>query len=235
MVVRAVRELLHARPVCVHREHPERVAASDREHDLLPVGRPGLGVGVDACLGLVRELDDARAVRPHRVHVRRLTKPSENFPERITLPFFCAVPIKTSVPQGGVTSAPPSAGPYYISDAFNGEYAILKRNPNYSGPHPAKLDAIAFREGISSEHAVARVRSGEWDGAILFDDLLAPRGAVAREARASGGRYRTEELPVRGAAYPGEKGSIHGLFSSRLGCDTFAGVFDLTTLCVRDT
>jgi hypothetical protein len=108
-------------------------------------------------------------------------------------------------------------------------------HPNYSGPHPAKLDAIAFREGISSEHAVARVRSGEWDGAILFDDLLAPGGVVAREARASGGRYRTEELPVRGAAYPGEKGSIHGLFSSRLGCDTIDGVFDLITLCVHET
>jgi hypothetical protein len=122
-----------------------------------------------------------------------------------------------------------------VSDHWNAEYLILKPNPNYTGPHPAKLDAIAFREGISSEHAVARVRSGEWDGAILFDDLLAPGSVVAREARASGGTYRTEELPVRGAAYRGEKGSIHGLFSSRLGCDTVDGTLDLTALCVRDT
>jgi DNA-binding SARP family transcriptional activator/streptogramin lyase len=164
-----------------------------------------------------------------------LARPSDDFPERVSLPFFCTVPIETTVPQGGVITAPPSAGPYYMSYWFNGEYTILKRNPNYVGPRPARLDAIAFREGISSEHAVARVRSGEWDGAILFEDLLAPGGVVAREARASGGRYRTEELPVRGPAYPGEEGSIHGLFSSRLGCDRFAGVFDLTTLCILDT
>jgi hypothetical protein len=49
------------------------------------------------------------------------------------------------------------------------------------------------------------------------------------------GVQRVAVQGLRGAAYPGEKGSIHGLFSSRLGCETFAGVFDLTTLCVRDT
>jgi hypothetical protein len=79
------------------------------------------------------------------------------------------------------------------------------------------------------------VRSGGWDGAILFDDLLAPGGVAAREARTSGGRFRTEELLVRGAAYAGEKGAIHGLFSSRLGCDTRDGVFDLAALCIRET
>jgi hypothetical protein len=55
---------------------------------------------------------------------------------------------------------------------------------------------------------------------------------VAREARMSGGRFRTEELPVRGAAYAGEKGAIHGLFSSRLGCDTVDGTLDLAALCI---
>lgn len=44
-----------------------------------------------------------------------------------------------------------------------------------------------------------------------------------------------EELPVRGAAYEGERGSIHGLFSSRLGCDTIYGAIDLTALCIRGT
>jgi DNA-binding SARP family transcriptional activator/streptogramin lyase len=163
-----------------------------------------------------------------------LAKPSTTFLERLALPFFCTVPLATPVVEGGVTvNAPPSAGPYYMSDGFNGEYAILKRNPNYAGPRPAQLDAIAFREGISPEHAVARVRSGEWDGAILPDDLLAPGGVVAREV-AAGSRLRTEELPVRGVAYPGEAGSMHALLSSRLGCDTIAGDVDLASLCIRD-
>lgn len=164
-----------------------------------------------------------------------LMHPAKDFPDRVSLPFFCTVPIGTPASEGGLTAAPPSSGPYVVSDSVNGEYLILKRNPNYTGPRRAKLDAIAFREGISSEHAVARVRSGEWDGAILFDDLLAPDGVAAREARASGGRFRTEELPVRGAAFSLEKGSIHGLFSSRLGCDAVDGSLDLAALCVHET
>ena len=75
--------------------------------------------------------------------------------------------------------------------------------------------------------------SGEWDGAILPDDLLAPGGVVAREV-AAGSRLRTEELPVRGVAYPGEPGSVHALLSSRLGCDTIEGALDLASLCIRD-
>src|SRR6478672_1456859 len=60
--------------------------------------------------------------------------------------------------------APPGAGPYTFSGlVFNGEYAILKRNPNYGGSRPQHLDAIAFREGIDTERAVARVVSGNYD------------------------------------------------------------------------
>jgi ABC-type transport system substrate-binding protein len=164
-----------------------------------------------------------------------LTSPSQDFLDRISLPFFCVLPTETPVPEGGLADPAPSAAPYYPSDSFNGEYLILRRNPNYTGPNRAKLDAIALRLGVSSEHTVARVRSGEFDGAVLFDDLLAPGGVVAREARASNGRYRTEELAVRGKAYPGEKGFIHGFFSARLGCDSVRGVLDLAAICVRES
>ena len=164
-----------------------------------------------------------------------LVRRSADFLERLSLPFFCTVPTDTPLLTGGVQAvAPPSAGLYYMSDWFNGEYMILKRNPNYTGPLPAKLDAIAFREGLSAESAVARVRSGEWDGAILLDDLLAPHGVVARQAASSGGRFRTEELPLRGIAYRGETGVLHALLSSHLGCDTIKGALDLATLCMRE-
>ena len=54
--------------------------------------------------------------------------------------------------------APPGAGPYYFWGlVFNGEYAILKRNPNYGGSRSQRLDAIAFREGIDPEKAVGWV------------------------------------------------------------------------------
>jgi ABC-type oligopeptide transport system substrate-binding subunit len=96
--------------------------------------------------------------------------------------------------------SPPSAGPYYVSKSFNGEFLIMKRNPNYAGPHPARLDAIAFRMGMTSERAVARVRSGNWDGVILPHEMLAPSGAMAI-ATGSDPKLRTEELPLRGIAF----------------------------------
>jgi hypothetical protein len=118
-----------------------------------------------------------------------------------------------------------------MSDRYNGEYMVLKRNPNYAGPRPARLDAIAFREGLSAETAVGRVESGEWDGLIHFDSLLAPKGIVARRAKASG-RLRYEVLPIRGIAFEGVDESLYALLSTRLGCDSEPGVLDLATLCI---
>jgi DNA-binding SARP family transcriptional activator len=164
-----------------------------------------------------------------------LTRPSKTFLARLALPFFCTVPGDTPRVHGGLPDPPPSAGPYYMSDGLNGEYHILKRNPNYTGPHPAKLDAIAFREGISPEHAVARVRSGGWDAALLQNALLAPGGDVVRAAVADP-RLRTEELPAGGVriAFPRSHGPVlHALLSSRLGCDNVAGTIDLASLCLR--
>lgn len=164
-----------------------------------------------------------------------LTRPSATFLQRVSLPFFCTVPTTTPVALGGVTTvAPPSAGPYYMSNDFNGEFMILKRNPNYTGPHPAKLDAIAFREGISPEHAVARVRSGKWDAAILPDELLAPGGAAARDALANPAT-RTEELSGQETAFGNSAEPLHALVSSRLSCDAIPGAIDLAVLCLRHT
>jgi DNA-binding SARP family transcriptional activator/streptogramin lyase len=162
-----------------------------------------------------------------------LVEPSEDFLERISLPFFCVVPVETPSPQGGLpTVAPPSAGPYYMTERFNGEYTILKPNPNYSGPREAQLDAIAFREGLSDETAVGRVESGAWDGAVLWGSLLEPDGLTARRA-ASDSKLRHEVLPIRGIAYEDPE-RIFALLSSRLGCDELRGALDLAALCLAD-
>ena len=161
-----------------------------------------------------------------------LARPSPTFLERLALPFFCTMPADTPAVHGGLPMVPaPSAGPYYVSDHFNGEYLILKRNPNYRGPRPAHLDAVAFREGISPEHSVERVESGAWDGAILDDPLLAPGSVVARRAAAKDG-LRTEELRERSPAFT-RAVAIHALFGARVGCDAIEGVLDLASLCVR--
>jgi len=110
-----------------------------------------------------------------------LIRPSPDFLERLALPYFCPVPLDTPLLSGGVEDfPPPGAGPYAFSGfIFNGEYAILKRNPNYGGSRPRRLDAIGFREGIDTAKAVARVQRGSWDAVEHFDPLLAPGGVVA--------------------------------------------------------
>lgn len=120
-------------------------------------------------------------VRGDRISVT-LIRPSPDFLERLALPYFCPVPRDTPILPGGVQDRPPAgAGPYAFSGfIFNGEYAILKRNPNYGGSRPQLLDAIGFREGIGTEKAVARVKGGRWDAVEQFDPLLAPGGIVAR-------------------------------------------------------
>ena len=130
-----------------------------------------------------------------------LTRPSPDFLERLALPYFCPVPRDTPVLPGGVEfNPPPGAGPYtFRGFIFNGEYAILTRNPNYGGSRPQRLDAIGFREGIDTAKAVARVQRGGWDAVEDFDPSLAPGGIVARRFGGGGGQglsYRSFPRPL---------------------------------------
>jgi hypothetical protein len=110
---------------------------------------------------------------------------------------------------------------------------ILKRNPNYHGPTPARFDAIAFREGLARETAGARVKSGAWDGAALDDPLLGPDCAVARKGR-RGSRFRYEVVSDRTA--PEDTGAPgYALLSSRLGRTGSDGALDLAALCLRES
>jgi DNA-binding SARP family transcriptional activator/ABC-type transport system substrate-binding protein len=134
-----------------------------------------------------------------------LKVPSPDFLERISLSFFSPVPPGTPAITGGVSAeaALSSPGPYYIADRVNGEWAILKRNPNYRGPRAGVLDALALREGLDPEQAVSRVQRGEFDGLLLDDALLRPGGAVAHrfanEQSSGAATYRA--FPTRRVHY----------------------------------
>jgi ABC-type transport system substrate-binding protein/class 3 adenylate cyclase len=119
-----------------------------------------------------------------------LVEPRGDLAARLAIPFFCPVPLGTPIVAGGVvkkTNGPdgtiesiPSAGPYYVADALNGEYVILKKNPNYGGSRKASFDSIALREGLSGGIAVDRVDSGRWDGIVdLYDQIFSPGGELA--------------------------------------------------------
>jgi DNA-binding SARP family transcriptional activator/ABC-type transport system substrate-binding protein len=134
-----------------------------------------------------------------------LRAPSPDFLERISLPFFSPVPPGTPVIAGGVSAeaALASPGPYYIAGRENGEWAILRRNPNYRGPRPGTLDALALREGLDPEQAVSRVQRGDFDGLLLDDALLQPGGAVARRfaGKEPSGAVTYRAFPTRTVRY----------------------------------
>jgi ABC-type transport system substrate-binding protein len=157
---------------------------------------PGLGPRAPG-IGFLGDLKGARAFHADHAHhvsgIRvdgnrisfTLTRPSPDFLERLALPYFCPVPRDTPTLDGGVGvytgPAPPGAGPYFLSGiVFNGEYEILKRNPNYGGTRPQQVDAIAFREGVDTEKAIERVAGGRYDAVEQYDPLLAPEGTAAR-------------------------------------------------------
>jgi YVTN family beta-propeller protein len=91
----------------------------------------------------------------------KLTDSARDFPTRIAMPFFCAVPMNTPIRR---TEKPaiPSAGPYYIA-SHSGEHMVLKRNPNYAGPRPHRLREIVFTGGFSPQRSIARVVAGQTD------------------------------------------------------------------------
>jgi DNA-binding SARP family transcriptional activator/ABC-type oligopeptide transport system substrate-binding subunit len=121
-----------------------------------------------------------------------LVRPSPDFLERLSLPFFCPVPDRTPLVAGAARATKPgpggqilftgpySAGPYYIADYdSDAGYVVLKRNPNYHGPRPHSLDAIAIREGVDAAAAIDLVEHRGWDGITgLSDQLLDPGRAV---------------------------------------------------------
>jgi ABC-type transport system substrate-binding protein len=133
-----------------------------------------------------------------------LVKPSHDFLQRISLPFFTAVPPGTPIVPEGVDPPPPTAGPYYMALRNMGLYVILKRNPNYRGPRPHRFDAFILREGMDPGQGVDRVNEGAWDHVSLRDPLLAPAGAVDREwgdaaaASKTGPRYFASPVPTVG-------------------------------------
>src|SRR5205814_138035 len=69
----------------------------------------------------------------------RLTGVSGSFLSRLAMPFFCAVPVGTPVNPNGLPAIP-SAGPYYIASYQPNQQLVLRRNPNYRGTRPHRLD-----------------------------------------------------------------------------------------------
>jgi len=133
-----------------------------------------------------------------------LTHRAPDFPARLTMPFFCAVPIGTPVDPNG-QQAIPSAGPYYVASAFPEQRIVLKPNPNYRGPRPHRLDGIVYTLGVAKARSVAQIEAGRADyvadgvPAAAAARLATRYGAHTAAAKADRQRYFTE--PLLGVAY----------------------------------
>ena len=97
--------------------------------------------------------------------VIRLVAPAPDIVARLAMPFFCAVPLGTPLDPKGVRTIP-SAGPYYVATYVPTQGVVLKRNPNYAGNRPHRLDRIVLTTGVSHKRVDAQVETGRVDYAF---------------------------------------------------------------------
>ena len=111
----------------------------------------------------------------------RLVRPAGDFPTRISMPFFAAVPKDTPIVEGLPRVA--SAGPYYVASFNKDEGVLLNRNPNYYGSRPRRPREIRFTFGTGRRQALADVESGAADYAPDSDSPIKPSEAAPLERR----------------------------------------------------
>jgi ABC-type transport system substrate-binding protein len=169
-------------------------------------------------------------VTGHSAHLRGLqvrgntlvieaTAPVQDMASRLAMPFFGAVPIGTPLSGFDPQQHPiPSAGPYYVSYQNIGWQTVLRRNPNYRGPRPHRLDAIVYDVGIDTGPAANRVKAGTLDyESETYPDfgVLAPGGTLAHEFasdRQPAGRPWYVSIPTPGLDWL-EMNTSRGLFA----------------------
>jgi YVTN family beta-propeller protein len=109
----------------------------------------------------------------------RLERPAVDLPDRLALPFFCAVPTDTPLDPNGLRRIP-AAGPYYIAAYTPGQQIVLKRNPRYGGGRPRHLDELRITLGVSQTDTVEQLAAAEADYAL---DGVPPQAQTRLRAR----------------------------------------------------
>jgi ABC-type transport system substrate-binding protein/class 3 adenylate cyclase/tRNA A-37 threonylcarbamoyl transferase component Bud32 len=150
-------------------------------------------VGEDAFLH--KQTDHVSGIVADGNHlVIHLTRPVPDLLPILAMPFFGAVPDGTPAEGLDIQQTPiPSAGPYYVQASNTGWWRIVRRNPNYGGSRPQRLDAIVFQIGIDTGPAAKAVEQGTLDYASeTYPDsgVFAPGGPISR-------RYGGDRKPGR--------------------------------------
>jgi ABC-type transport system substrate-binding protein/class 3 adenylate cyclase len=111
----------------------------------------------------------------------KLSQPDGAFLANLATGLACAVPRDTPADAGGINDIP-SAGPYYIASYTPRQQLVLRRNLNYYGDRPHRLDQIVVAIGVDPSRALEEIEAGQADYAV--DGL--PRDAGSRLASAYG-------------------------------------------------
>ena len=115
-----------------------------------------------------------REVRDWSAHGRTLTirlrSVEPDFEERLSLPYFCAVP--PSTPNDQVDDIP-SAGPFAISHYQPGRSLLLTRNPYYNGPRKVGVGRILYRFGAFPSQIRLQLERGETDYGVITPSAFA--------------------------------------------------------------
>ncbi|MDQ3875030.1 MAG: ABC transporter substrate-binding protein [Actinomycetota bacterium] len=97
----------------------------------------------------------------------RLTRPNPAFLAELTMPFYQAMstrlPRNREVINVNDRNDLPSAGPYYIVSRDPNRSIVMRRNPNYRGPRPHRLQQINFRMQVNLQSGFNEVEAGQAD------------------------------------------------------------------------
>jgi ABC-type oligopeptide transport system substrate-binding subunit len=106
--------------------------------------------------------------------VIRLKRGVPDFPARLAMPFFCAVPPGLPVDPEGV-KAYASAGPYYVSEYQPDRKVVLRENRFYGGERPHHVDRFEVELVGTPTVVVDRIERGAADWG-LFPGVFRERG-----------------------------------------------------------
>ncbi len=114
--------------------------------------------------------------------VVRLTRPAPDFPNRMALTVFCAVPPNLPIDPEGVGAPLHSAGPYYVAEFVRDRRIVLERNRFYRGSRPHHVDRfVVDLDAAGPLDTLARVQAGTADWTLIESRLqFSQLGELAR-------------------------------------------------------
>jgi ABC-type transport system substrate-binding protein/streptogramin lyase len=103
----------------------------------------------------------------------RLSRPDGGFLGILAFGSACAVPRDTPAARG--MNDIPAAGPYYVASYTPRQQLVLRRNPNYGGDRPRRLELIVVSIGVDPARALEQVEAGTADYALELPREAGPR------------------------------------------------------------